>query len=935
VHAGAVALALESVALGGSVHDGDAALALTQTFAHGGGEALAAASYCFPLTKGVAVFSVSAEIRAPGAPTRRVAAAVQERAAARRVFSDAVAQGRSAVLLEQSAESMDVFKLQLGTIPARGRVTVRVGFLQELHASADEARPAARAQRLLLSMALLHRWCPAAGGDAFREDAGAPGAWDVAGATAEGGGAAAAAAAHPLQIELVIASSAALAAVGCPSHGGGAAGGAEVEGEVAPGGRGGRFTLRVAAAAWASRAADVHILLTQAEEEGGGEVPPAALLVEEAVAASAAGAEATPPALATAGAGVAAFAKLDGAECVALGLRLSLEGALALMAPPSGAVGPILPTEYFFLMDSSGSMSGTRFEKAQAALALAVGALPEGAQFQVFFFDTTVCAAFPGPEGAATAHTVEVNAANLAAARAFIEGATAAGGTALFPALERALLPSAVGPTQRDVFIFTDGDIGNATMVEKQVRDAVAAAGARGGSLRVHALGIGNDVGTAAILGVAAAGGGLHDMLADGEPFEAKMGRVVEAAMGAQGGVAASVTWALAAGCEPLSAPLPRSGAWLQPGHAQRLLTWLRKPRGMPLAEALRGATVELRGCGAAAGAAVRRPLLDLVGDCVSVVGGGAGPLALRVAQAAIEVAEQSNNAAAAVAVSTTWQVLCPHTAFVGVEEAVGEPAAGAAGGPQPPRVVSAAGVPAASSRAERALAPMANAAHAFVGLVVADVGHAWGADIGMSGHLFRSCRGRAGSSGFGSFHGDIKPQNLLADRKGALEFTDFGLARAFMGSGDSRYSSSGSSALVLTERVHNGQLRVARPLPLAPVDEARWLAAPWLEDLASLPLIDAEAKAALESKGVARTSMLLQLLELFCRRPPSREAGAHLLALAGFLEQVGIATAVARQLALLLAQKLHLNPPAWPQSAAMVEAAKKRTFLIPTWQAR
>jgi hypothetical protein len=229
----------------------------------------------------------------------------------------------------------------------------------------------------------------------------------------------------------------------------------------------------------------------------------------------------------------------------------------------------------------------------------------------------------------------------------------------------------------------------------------------------------------------------------------------------------------------------------------------------------------------------------------------------------------------------------------------------------------------------------MANAAHAFVGLVVADVGHAWGADIGMSGHLFRSCRGRAGSSGFGSFHGDIKPQNLLADRKGALEFTDVGLARALMGSGDSRYSSSGSSALVLTERVHNGQLRVARPLPLAPVDEARWLAAPWLEDLASLPLIDAEAKAALESKGVARTSMLLQLLELFCRRPPSREAGAHLLALAGFLEQVGIATAVARQLALLLAQKLHLNPPAWPQSAAMVEAAKKRTFLIPTWQAR
>ena len=277
--------------------------------------------------------------------------------------------------------------------------------------------------------------------------------------------------------------------------------------------------------------------------------------------------------------------------------------------------------------------------------------------------------------------------------------------------------------------------------------------------------------------------------------------------------------------------------------------------------------------------------------------------------------------------------MLGPHTAFGGVEEAVGEPAAEVAGEPQPPRAVTAAGVPAASSRAERALAPMAGA-HAFVGRVVADafVGHAWGTDIGMSGHLSRLCRGRAGSSGFGSFHGDIKPQNLLADRKGAPEFMDFGLARAFVGGGDGRYSGSDRSALVLTEKALNGQLRVARPLPLAPVDEACWLAAPWVEDLASLPLMDAKAKAALESKGVARTSMLLQLLELFCRRPPSLAAGAHLLALAGFLEQVGLATAVARQLTLLLAQKLLLNPPAWPHSAAVVKAAKKRTFLIPAW---
>ena len=47
--------------------------------------------------------------------------------------------------------------------------------------------------------------------------------------------------------------------------------------------------------------------------------------------------------------------------------------------------------------------------------------------------------------------------------------------------------------------------------------------------------------------------------------------------------------------------------------------------------------------------------------------------------------------------------------------------------------------------------------------------------------YLYQLLRGMDYCHGRGVMHRDLKPQNLLVDRKGVLKLADFGLARAFM----------------------------------------------------------------------------------------------------------------------------------------------------------
>lgn len=154
--------------------------------------------------------------------------------------------------------------------------------------------------------------------------------------------------------------------------------------------------------------------------------------------------------------------------------------ALILLQPPAAnsSAGAGLPTETLFVIDVSGSMQGTSIEQARQALARALERLGPKDRFNILAFNDE-CASYSAGFESASAEAV-------ATAKLWIAGLTAGGGTAIYPALDRALLLVGDGSAayaSRIVFL-TDGAVAN----EQEVLRATAT---RLGDTRLHTIGIG------------------------------------------------------------------------------------------------------------------------------------------------------------------------------------------------------------------------------------------------------------------------------------------------------------------------------------------------------------------------------------------------------------------------------------------------------------
>jgi Ca-activated chloride channel family protein len=193
------------------------------------------------------------------------------------------------------------------------------------------------------------------------------------------------------------------------------------------------------------------------------------------------------------------------------------DGYLMLLLSPSAVEeGAVVPRDLTLVVDVSGSMSGTKMDQARVALHQALGTLRPADRFRLIAFSS-------GVREFRSGFTIATGP-NLAAAREFIDGLVADGGTNISGALETAL-GSTVAEERLPLVIFlTDG----IPSVGEQQPDRIAAAAAgRIGRARIFTVGVGHDVNTYLLDRLAKEGHGSAEYVAPDANVEVAVGQLM------------------------------------------------------------------------------------------------------------------------------------------------------------------------------------------------------------------------------------------------------------------------------------------------------------------------------------------------------------------------------------------------------------------------
>ena len=158
---------------------------------------------------------------------------------------------------------------------------------------------------------------------------------------------------------------------------------------------------------------------------------------------------------------------------------------MLLVAPPQSDEGLTVPRDLSLVVDVSGSMSGDKLDQAKAALTEALNSLRTGDRFRVIAFSSAVRRFREG--------LLPATAANLAAARAWVDELRANGGTNIAGALDEVLGTPADAERLPLIVFLTDG----VPSVGEQAPDRLAEnAAAHIDRYRIFTVGVGHDVNT-------------------------------------------------------------------------------------------------------------------------------------------------------------------------------------------------------------------------------------------------------------------------------------------------------------------------------------------------------------------------------------------------------------------------------------------------------
>ncbi|KAM4627898.1 von Willebrand factor A domain-containing protein 5A-like isoform 2-T2 [Polymixia lowei] len=444
------------------------------------------AVFVFPLPGDAAVCHFSAKVG-----QTEVVGKVQEKQKAREEYDDALSSGQQAFLLEESEQSPDIFSLSVGSLPPGESASIRLEYVTELAVQADDGL------RFCLPAVLNPRYQPQG---------------------SEGGsGSGGSAQIVSVPACLVPYSLSFSARVSSPRPVSKVESNCSLDPVQYLNAEHTQATVRLAAGHKFDR--DVEMLVYYQDSH-------------------------QPTAVVEAGQTSAQPGSLMGDLAVMLSLYPDFPPTLMSSVASCG--------EFLFLMDRSGSMdfsmgSGkqaqSRIGSARDTLLLLLKSLPMGCYFNIYSFGSSYEHIFP--------KSVEYSQKNMEEALKQVEKMNAnMGGTEILQPLKHIYSQPCIPSQPRQLFIFTDGEVGNT----KQVVDLVKE---NSGSHRCFSFGIGEGASSALISGMAKEGGGDAQFITGTDRMQLKVMQSLRFSLH-PAVVDISVTWDLPKGMSvtPLSPPI-------------------------------------------------------------------------------------------------------------------------------------------------------------------------------------------------------------------------------------------------------------------------------------------------------------------------------------------------------------------------------------------
>lgn len=183
--------------------------------------------------------------------------------------------------------------------------------------------------------------------------------------------------------------------------------------------------------------------------------------------------------------------------------------------PPADDREPV-KREVTIVIDRSGSMRGEKMEQARESARQIVEALDEGEAFNIIDYSNDVAMFSERP--------VRKNAETIAAARRYIAGLTATGGTNIHDALLEALRQPVTEGTLPMVLFLTDGLPTIGVRSEVEIREAAKQANVH--NRRIFTFGVGVDVNAPLLNSIARSSRATSTFVLPDEDVEVKVGQV-------------------------------------------------------------------------------------------------------------------------------------------------------------------------------------------------------------------------------------------------------------------------------------------------------------------------------------------------------------------------------------------------------------------------